>query len=110
MAPTTDANSGNSLHATNDGSVSTHASTSVDHTTATDNYFDVGSFKDPKWADNATETLEKLGFHTISRRKGKLWMNSYHVIVGPFSDDDAVQAARRNLESHGFKPRLTKND
>jgi len=110
MAPTTDANSGNSLNATNDASVSTHTSTSVDHNTATDSYFDVGSFKDPKWADNASETLENLGFHTISQRKGKLWMNSYHVIVGPFSDDDAVQAARRDLESHGFKPRLTKID
>ena len=76
--------------------------------TAADKYFDVGSFKDSQWADNAVEILEKLGFHTTSLHKGRLWMNSYHVIVGPFHDDGTADAARQNLESHGFKPHLTK--
>jgi len=77
---------------------------------ATDKYFDVGSFKESKWADDASETLKKLGFHTVLLHKGKLWMNSYHVIVGPFHDDDGAQAARKDLESRGFKPRVTKID
>ncbi|HVB58204.1 MAG TPA: protein kinase [Candidatus Acidoferrales bacterium] len=71
-------------------------------------YFDVGNFKDAAWADEATETLKKLGFDTVVLHKGHLWMNSYHVIVGPYRTDDEAETARQNLESDGFKPRLTK--
>ena len=71
-------------------------------------YFEVGNFKDPLWADKATETLAQSGFHAIVVRKGHLWMNSYHVLVGPFGNDAAAETAQRNLESHGFKPRSTR--
>jgi hypothetical protein len=71
-------------------------------------YFEVGNFKDPLWADKATETLVQSGFHSIVVRKGRLWMNSYHVLVGPFDNDAAAGTAQRNLESQGFKPRSTR--
>jgi hypothetical protein len=32
-------------------------------------------------------------------------MNSYHVLAGPFANDGAAETAKKNLESHGFKPR-----
>ena len=99
-----------SINTRDDVPVSSHPSGFIEQEAATEIYFDVGSFKDPKWADNAAETLGKLGFHVTSLHKGKLWMNSYHVIVGPFHNDDMAQAARRDLESHGFKPRITKLD
>src|SRR5207253_7029341 len=34
-------------------------------------YLEVGSFKDPTWADHAVEKLGQLGFHAISVRKGR---------------------------------------
>jgi len=110
VTSTASATDNSSINTRDDGHVSSRPSGSIEQGTATDIYFDVGSFKDPKWADNAAETLGKLGFHTTSLHKGKLWMNSYHVIVGPFHDDDVAQAARRDLESHGFNPRITKLD
>jgi cell division protein FtsN len=71
-------------------------------------YFEVGSFKDPMWADKANETLAQSGFHAIVIHKGRLWMNSYHVIVGPFGNSTAAQRAFSDLESHGYKPRPAK--
>jgi hypothetical protein len=68
-------------------------------------YFEVGNFKDPVWADKAIETLGQSGFHAIVMHKGHLWMNSYHVLAGPFANDGAAETAKKNLESHGFKPR-----
>jgi hypothetical protein len=35
-------------------------------------------------AANAIETLAQSGFQAVVVRKGRLWMNSYHVLVGPF--------------------------
>ncbi|MGC1685881.1 MAG: hypothetical protein WA734_09700, partial [Candidatus Acidiferrales bacterium] len=71
-------------------------------------YFDVGSFKDPMWADKANETLAQSGFHAIVIHKGRLWMSSYHVVVGPFANGTAAQTAHGDLESHGYKPRPAK--
>jgi len=103
VAPTPGPISGSEASASIDSSKSATSA-------AADQYFDVGSFKDPKWADNAAETLGKLGFRTTSLHKGKLWMNSYHVIVGPYHDDETAELARQILESHGFKPRPAKID
>ncbi len=71
-------------------------------------YFEVGNLKDPVWADKATETLAQSGFHAVVVHKGHLWMNSYHILVGPFANDAAAETAQLNLESHGFKPRATR--
>jgi serine/threonine protein kinase/class 3 adenylate cyclase len=73
-----------------------------------DRYFDVGNFKDEVWAGKASENLEGMGFHTSIIHKGRLWMNSYHIIVGPFHSEKEADSARDNLESHGFKARPTR--
>ena len=67
-------------------------------------YLEVGKFKDALEADKARDKLTQLGFYaTVVQRRG-LWMLSHSVLVGPYGDDKA-EAARKNLVSHGFKPR-----
>jgi cell division septation protein DedD/predicted Ser/Thr protein kinase len=71
-------------------------------------YLEVGSFKDAKWADNAVEKLSGLGYHAISVHQSRLWMQSFHVQVGPFSDLGEVDTAQKSLASQGFKTHLVK--
>ncbi len=66
-------------------------------------YLEVGSSKDSAWADSAVEKLSELGFHAVSRHKGHLWVQSYHVEVGPYADQKELEAAEQNLAAHGFK-------
>jgi serine/threonine protein kinase len=73
-----------------------------------DSYFEVGSFKDSTWADDAVEKLTQLGFHAISVHKTVLWMQSYQVRVGPYTDSKTLEIARKDLVSQGFKPHLVK--
>jgi serine/threonine protein kinase len=67
-------------------------------------YLEVGSFKDSTWASHAVEKLAELGFHAVSVRKGRLWMQSYQVRVGPYKEAKDLEAARQDLVSQGFKP------
>jgi class 3 adenylate cyclase/cell division protein FtsN len=67
-------------------------------------YLQVGSFKDPTWADHAVTKLTQLGFHAMSLRKGRLWMQSYEVVVGPYADPKDRAVAGQNLVAQGFKP------
>jgi cell division protein FtsN len=71
-------------------------------------YLDVGSFKDAGWADSAVEKLTQLGFHAVSVHKAHLWMQSYHVSVGPYSDAKEMEAAENALTAKGFKPHPVK--
>ncbi len=71
-------------------------------------YFDVGEFKDMDWAERATNELAQSGFQTQIVHKGRLWLNSYHVLVGPYQSDEAAENARLQLESQGFKPRFAR--
>ena len=66
-------------------------------------YLEVGSSKDSAWADSAKEKLSELGFRAVSQRKGHLWVQSYHVEVGPYADPKELEAAQQNLAAHGFK-------
>jgi len=68
-------------------------------------YFEVGKFKDDLGANKIADNLQQLGFHAAVTQKGHLWMNSYSVLVGPYSDREVADAARKDLVSHGFKPR-----
>ena len=68
-------------------------------------YFEVGKFKDDLGADKIANNLQQLGFHAAVIQKGHLWMNSYSVLVGPYNDHEVAEAARKDLVSHGFKPR-----
>ncbi len=71
-------------------------------------YLEVGSFKDASWAQNAVEKLAALGYHAISVHQSRLWMQSFHVQVGPFTDLGEVDTAQKSLASQGFKTHLVK--
>jgi PilZ domain/SPOR domain len=68
-------------------------------------YFEVGKFKNNLWAKNVADRLGQLGFHAAIIQKGRLWMNSYSVLVGPYGDNQGAEAARKDLILHGFNPR-----
>ena len=68
-------------------------------------YFEVGKFKDELQAHDTTDKLAQLGFPATAVQKGHLWRNSYHVLVGPYGDEDEANVAHENLVSRGFKPR-----
>ncbi len=70
-------------------------------------YFDVGNFSDVVWAERARNELEQAGLHSLVIHKTRLWLNSYHVVVGPYSEAESV-TAQEDLEARGFKPRLFK--
>jgi cell division protein FtsN/predicted Ser/Thr protein kinase len=71
-------------------------------------YLEVGSFKDASWADKAVDQLSALGFQALCIHKSHLWMQSYHVQVGPFASQTDMEAAQRNLASHDFTSHLVK--
>lgn len=66
-------------------------------------YLEVGSFNDASWADDAVKQLSQLGFAAISVHKTHLWMQSYHVEVGPFKTPAEMEAAEKQLAAKGFK-------
>jgi hypothetical protein len=68
-------------------------------------YFEVGKFKNNLLAGNVADKLGQLGFHASVAQKGRLWMNSYSVLVGPYGDNHDAEAARKDLVLHGFSPR-----
>lgn len=71
--------------------------------TALQLYLEVGKFKDETWANNAVERLTQLGFHTVLVHKNVLWSQSYHVQVGPYTNQNDIAEARQSLASQGFK-------
>jgi serine/threonine protein kinase/class 3 adenylate cyclase len=82
---------------------STLLKTSGDDSKAPKLYFEVGTFKDETWANNAVDKLTQLGFHAVLIHKNLLWTQSYHVEVGPYTNQKDIAEARQNLASHGFK-------
>jgi Protein kinase domain/SPOR domain len=72
-------------------------------------YLEVGSFKDPKWADDAVQRLSQMGFHAICIHKTMLWkLQSYHVQVGPYTTSSEADDAEQKLIAEGFKPHVVK--
>jgi len=71
-------------------------------------YLEVGSFKEANWAQQAVEKLSALGYHAISVHQTRLWMQSFHVQVGPFKDPKELGDAQQSLAARGFKPHLVK--
>jgi hypothetical protein len=71
-------------------------------------FLEVGSFNDATWADRAVERLTQLGYHAVSMHRTHLWMQSFHVQVGPYADAKDLAAAKQSLTSQGFKPHLVK--
>ncbi len=82
-----------------DGPKSTH----TEATSLPALYLEVGTFKEEAWANSAVEKLSKLGFHAVCIHKSRLWVESYHVQVGPYMDPKEMEAARQRLASQGFK-------
>jgi len=68
-------------------------------------FFEVGKFKNPSQAHDETDKLAQLGFPVTAVQKGFLWTNSYHVLVGPYGDENNAKSTHDNLVSSGFKPR-----
>jgi hypothetical protein len=68
-------------------------------------YFEIGKFKDESSAKGTTTKLTQLGFPTAVTQKGRLWMNFYYALVGPYNNDREAKGAHKSLVSHGFKPR-----
>lgn len=68
-------------------------------------YFEVGKFKDSLLAYRATDNLARLGLRATVVEKSHFWMNSYHVLVGPYEDDNA-EGIRKKLISSGFRPQV----
>ena len=77
-------------------------------TEATDSYLEVGSFKDGAWADKAVDQLSKLGFHAVCIHKTHLWLQSYHVQVGPYSSPAEIEAAQKSLAAQNFESHVVK--
>jgi hypothetical protein len=85
--------------------VQTESSTAENGTSTSELYFDVGKFKNQSQAHVEMNKLSQLGFPTTAVQKGFLWTNSYHILVGPYSDEERAKATHENLVSSGFKPR-----
>ena len=62
-------------------------------------YFDLGKFKDELFAQNIRDKVAKLGLRTNVIPKGHLWMNSFQVLVGPYTEEDEAKKAHRELLS-----------
>ena len=79
------------------------AKTGSDESKAPNLFFEVGSFKDETWANNAVDKLTQLGFHAVLIHKNVLWTQSYHVQVGPYTSQKDIAEAKQNLAAQGFK-------
>ena len=76
------------------------------HSKAPELYLEVGAFKDETWANQAVDKLTQLGFHAVLFHKNLLWAQSYHVEVGPYTNQKDIAEVRQSLASHGFKAHL----
>ena len=91
--------------AANQPNVQAEASRVVNPNSTSELYFDVGKFKSPSQAHDESDRLAQLGFPVTAVQKGFLWTNSFHVLVGPYADEEHAKLTHENLVSNGFKPR-----
>jgi hypothetical protein len=85
--------------------VETESSTAENAKSTSELYFEVGKFKNQSQAHIEIDKLSQLGFPASAVQKGFLWTNSYHILVGPYSDEERAKTTHQNLVSSGFKPR-----
>ena len=69
-------------------------------------YFDVGKYRDTLRANLVMDELAKQGFYGTIVHNRTLWLNSYRIMVGPYINEEELEAARPGLESRGFSPRV----
>jgi cell division septation protein DedD len=67
------------------------------------NFLAIGNFKFESVANGAAQKVESLGYHATVTHRTRLWMSSYHVMVGPFATAAEAQAAIANLETRGYQ-------
>ena len=68
-------------------------------------FFDVGRFKKDWMAQDVSNKVAQLGIPTSVVQRGHLWMSSYQVLAGPYSNESAEKQLREELLSHGYEPR-----
>jgi cell division protein FtsN len=66
-------------------------------------FLEVGTFKEEAWANSAVDKLTQLGFHAVLVHKNLLWSQSYHVQVGPYTNQTDLADTRQKLNAQGFK-------
>jgi class 3 adenylate cyclase/cell division protein FtsN len=71
-------------------------------------YLEVTSYKDQLLADETVANISKLGLHAFSVQKSHLWMETFHVEVGPFTSSTDMAEAQKELSAKGFKPHPSK--
>jgi cell division protein FtsN len=71
-------------------------------------YLEVTSYKDQLLADETVANISKLGMHAFSVQKSHLWMETFHVEVGPFSNSTDMLEAQKELSAKGFKAHPSK--
>jgi hypothetical protein len=89
----------------NQPSVHTESSGTANADSTRELYFEVGRFKNVFQAHDEADKLAQLGFSATAVAKGHLWTSSFHVLVGPYPDEEQAKAIHENLVSSGFKPR-----
>jgi cell division protein FtsN len=69
-------------------------------------YLEVGKFKKKMAAEETKRQMAQLGLPTVLAQKGRVWTNSYYVLVGPYGKDREIERAKKELVSRGFQPRV----
>ena len=68
-------------------------------------FFDLGKFKQRTSAQDFREQVAQLGFPTSIVQRGHLWMNSFQVLVGPYTSEVEEKKINVELLSRGYKPK-----
>lgn len=69
-------------------------------------YLDIGKYRDALRANQIMDELAEEGFYGTIVHNRTLWLNSYHIMVGPFINEEEIEAVRPGLESRGFSPQV----
>jgi DNA-binding winged helix-turn-helix (wHTH) protein len=72
-------------------------------------YLDVGKFGNGLRANQVMDELGQLGYDGVIVHNRSLWKNSYHILVGPYTNEGELVAARPGLESRGFSPQVLRS-
>lgn len=87
------------------GLVQAAGSSKIDLASLPEMYFELGKFKDELQARDLGDRISGLGLRPSVIQKGHLWMNSFYVLVGPYTNQDEATKTHKDLLSHGYKPR-----
>jgi hypothetical protein len=66
-------------------------------------FFDLGKFKQQEAAQDLSDRVARLGMRSSVVNKGRLWMNSYQVLVGPYLTEAEESTIHNHLVTNGIK-------